>query len=175
MVTESGKLARNFAELSVDGDFMWSYRGISFNSGDIERVGIFVRESGNTTALDEIRLFETLNATELTDKLTGKAELPVDKSETKPGDGDTDDPQNSETENSHTYESDIHESDDPDSVNDNSSQNSNKIKRVVKVPKNVPNESNMIWWIVGSAVVAIVVIVGVGAAVFVVKKKKINR
>lgn len=64
------------ATWSTAGNRRWEYRAVSFNSNENTRIGIFLMNGGRVTALDDIRLFETSNATAITDKLSGKADIP---------------------------------------------------------------------------------------------------
>ena len=164
ILVEGKERYNKLAIWSVEGNREWVYNATTFNSNDSTRVGIYVMDGGRVTALDDVRLFETAKATALTDKLTGKADLPE---EYIPPVEDTDD--ENEGEDTSSENTSDEEKDDKE---EETTKKKTKKKKVVKVIKNNNGDADYtLWWILGG-IGAAVVLVGIAFLVIILLKRK---
>ena len=152
LLVQSGGMYKKLINWTVGNDCTWMYSGASFNSGNCDQIGFYVKEAGKTTVVDELRLFETSKARILTDKLTGTVEL-FDKTVEEPNveDAEITDEDN-ETENTQTVIKKI-------------------IRKKLKMKNNNSSDDTFNWVIVVSVACAVLVLIS-GAVVTVVFLKK---
>jgi len=65
----------DFSEANYDANYKWKTVGVTFNSGDRNRVGFYVQDGGGAAYIDDIKLFETKYAVPVTEQ---EVEFPDD-------------------------------------------------------------------------------------------------
>ena len=49
----------DFSEANFDANYNWKTVGVTFNSGDRNRIGFYIQDGGGTAYIDDVKLFET--------------------------------------------------------------------------------------------------------------------